>query len=456
MRNLKKLLGFMVVLMVVITSLCSVSFADDIQYSENLIPTMTSNTAPSGIVSASDSWSNTPAWKAFDKVNVYSMYASGTYNYYAWGTQKTYGWLAYEFTTPQVITKYTLAAYTRYNNNPKNWTFEAWDGTQWIVLDTQKNITSWTTAKKEFDFSNSVAYLKYRINVSSSTGSSNTVNLAIVELEMIGSPAPQIPAPTNLTAEADSNKVTLTWDSVEGATSYNIKRGTISGQYDTIIPLTPTTTDQAITFEDTGLTNGTTYYYVVSTIVNGIEGPNSIEVAATPMQVIPLPPTNLIAEAGNKTVKLVWNPVENATGYNVKRATTPDGEFQTIALNLPSNSFIDSGLENDTTYYYVVSVIVSGVESPDSNVAPATPFAPVIVGNNAILEITMLNGAIKEYDLTAGEIRDFLMWYDSRSDGIGTAYYIFTNKGIVSPFLNKSEFIPFDKILYFEVKEYAS
>ncbi len=453
MRNMKKLLGFMVVLMVVITSLCSVSFAEDVQYSENLIPTMTSDTAPSGIVTASSFYTKTQPYKAFDKVN---MYSAGTSYYYCWGTAKTYGWLAYEFVSPQTITKYTITGNNRYNSNPKNWTFEAWDGTQWIVLDTQQNISSWTTVKKEFYFNNSIAYLKYRVNVSSSTGSSNTVNLAIVELEMMGPPVAQIPAPTNLIAQADSNKVTLTWDSVEGATAYNVKRGTISGQYDTIIPFTPTTTDSSITYEDTGLTNGTTYYYVVSAIVNGIESLNSIEVAATPMQVIPLPPTNLIADAGDEEVTLCWNPVENALGYNVKRATTPDGEYITIAANVQSNSFIDSGLTNDTTYYYVVSVIVGGVESPDSNVAPATPTAPVIVSNNAILEITILNGAIKEYDLTAAEIQDFLIWYDSRSDGIGKAYYTFTNKGIVSPFLNKSEFIPFDKILYFEVNEYAS
>ena len=48
-----------------------------------------------------------------------------------------------------------------------------------------------------------------------------------------------------------------------------------------------------------------------------------------------------------------------------------------------------------------------------------------------------------------------LTWYDTKSDGIGKAYYTFINKGIVSPFLKKSEYIPFDKILSFEVNEYA-
>ena len=264
------------------------------------------------------------------------------------------------------------------------------------------------------------------------------------------------PAPTNLTAEANSGEVNLTWNAVEGATSYKVKRGTISGQYDTTIPYIPTTTGSSIMFTDDGIENGTTYYYVVSALINGLDGPNSIEVSATSMQTIPLPPTNLTAEAGNGQVTLKWDLVENATGYNVKRASTSGGQYDTFSLNVQSPPFVDTGVTNGNTYYYTVSVIVNGVESPDSNVEPATPKAPVIVGNNAILEITMLNGAIKEYDLTPGELQDFLTWYDSKSDGIGKAYYIFINKGIVKPFLNKTEYIPFDKILSFEVNEYAA
>ncbi|QNU67098.1 hypothetical protein EHE19_000640 [Ruminiclostridium herbifermentans] len=423
---------------------------------------MSSNTAPSGIASASNYTSQTPPYKAFDKNYMYFENSE----YYAWGTTSTTGWLAYEFDSAQIINKYTITNDVSNLRTPKpcsamsprNWTFEAWDVDQWIVLDTQTNITTWTNAvKKEFTFNNSTPYKKYRINISANGGNTgNSVNLAIGELEMMGPPPAQIPAPTNLTATAESQKITLSWNEVEGATKYYVKRGTISGQYDTIFPFIPTTTDSAIIFVNEELSNGTTYYYVVCAEVNGIESPNSVEVAATPMQVIPLPPTNLTAEAGDRSVKLYWNPVENADGYIVKCGSTPDGEFNTIADNVTSNSFIHKELTNGTTYYYVVSVIVDGVESPDSNVASATPQPEVLINYNAILEITMHNGTIKEYDLTASEIQDFLVWYDSRSDGIGKAYYTFINKGIVSPFLNKTEYIPFDKILYFVVNEYSA
>ena len=84
-------------------------------------------------------------------------------------------------------------------------------------------------------------------------------------------------APSNLKAIPGNSVVDLSWDAVEGATSYIVKRSlTPGGPYDTI------TTSSAITYTDTNVTNGTTYYYVVSAINAGGESPNSNEVSATP------------------------------------------------------------------------------------------------------------------------------------------------------------------------------
>lgn len=83
-------------------------------------------------------------------------------------------------------------------------------------------------------------------------------------------------APTNLTATAGISKVNLSWAAVDGAISYNIKRSTtVGGPYTTIAA------NSAITYIDTNVTNGTTYYYVVSAVANGIESLNSNEVPVT-------------------------------------------------------------------------------------------------------------------------------------------------------------------------------
>src|SRR5439155_12720977 len=80
---------------------------------------------------------------------------------------------------------------------------------------------------------------------------------SFVQLGTAGPPA----APANVTATAGNGQVTLGWNASGGATSYNVKRSTTSGgPYSTVA--SPTTTG----YTDTGLTNGTTYYYVVSAV----------------------------------------------------------------------------------------------------------------------------------------------------------------------------------------------
>jgi hypothetical protein len=158
------------------------------------------------------------------------------------------------------------------------------------------------------------------------------------------------------------------------------------------------------------------------------------------------------ATPGDEMVTLKWNIIEGATGYNVKRSLAAGGPYDIIKTLSGVNEYPDSGLNNGTTYYYVVSAIVSGTESSNSNEVSATPTA---IGNSGILELTMTNGQVKEYELTATELDAFLTWYDGRSGGTGKAYYVFVKKSNIAPFLSRKEYISFDKISSFEVKEYA-
>ena len=82
-------------------------------------------------------------------------------------------------------------------------------------------------------------------------------------------------------------------------TSYKIYRSTTAGA-ETFLNSTASTS-----FNDTGLTTGTTYFYKVSA-VNAIgEGPQSVEVAATPAGV-PAAPA-ITATAGSSSVALSWS-----------------------------------------------------------------------------------------------------------------------------------------------------
>ena len=92
-------------------------------------------------------------------------------------------------------------------------------------------------------------------------------------------------APATLTATPDNGQAILTWPAYTGATSYNIKRATVSGGPYTIVSGAGAVT--APSFTDTGLSNGTTYYYVVTSVNAAGESVSSPEAAVTPAAVGP-------------------------------------------------------------------------------------------------------------------------------------------------------------------------
>jgi cellulose 1,4-beta-cellobiosidase len=127
---------------------------------------------------------------------------------------------------------------------------------------------------------------------------------------------------------------------------------------------------------DTGLTNGTTYYYVVVAVNAAGTSPNSAQVSATP-SAPPAAPTNVQAAAGNAQVTLTWNASAGATSYTVQRSTTSGGPYATVpgGSGLAGTSFVDTGLTNGTTYYYVVIAVNGAGSSPNSAQVSATPTA---------------------------------------------------------------------------------
>jgi fibronectin type 3 domain-containing protein len=175
--------------------------------------------------------------------------------------------------------------------------------------------------------------------------------------------------PTGLQATAGNAQITLIWTASTGATSYHLKRATTTGG-----PYAQIATPTAATFTDTALTNGTKYFYVVSAVNSSGESANSAEASATPtaQATIPAAPTGLQATAGNAQVSLSWSASTGATSYHLKRATTTGGPYTQIAAPTVT-TFTDSALTNGTTYYYVVSALNSAGESANSAQASATP-----------------------------------------------------------------------------------
>jgi Glycoside hydrolase family 44 len=83
-------------------------------------------------------------------------------------------------------------------------------------------------------------------------------------------------APAGLTATAGTGQVSLTWTASRGATSYSVKRSTASGG-----PYMQIGTANTISYVDTSVTQGTTYYYVVTASNSSGQSGDSNQASAT-------------------------------------------------------------------------------------------------------------------------------------------------------------------------------
>ena len=190
-------------------------------------------------------------------------------------------------------------------------------------------------------------------------------------------------APTNIRASAGDNQVTVSWDSVAGATSYNVYYGTATGVTTASTKVTGATSPNAIS----GLLNGTTYFFVVTAVNGNGESVVSFEASALPTATPPpAAPSLTSATAGNAQVTLVWGAVTGATSYNVYHGTAA-GVTKTTGIKSTgvTSPYAVTGLTNGTPYFFIVTAQGAGGESAASNERSATPTAPAAAFSQADL-----------------------------------------------------------------------
>jgi len=136
-------------------------------------------------------------------------------------------------------------------------------------------------------------------------------------------------APVGLTATASNSLVALSWNTVSGATSYNVKRSVVSGGPYTLLSSGLTVTN----YTDFVVTNGTTYYYVVFAVNNGCDSTNSIQVSATPNQRIV--PALYGASITNGQFGFWINTNNTGTNYTLMASTNLTSWIPIFTTNLP-------------------------------------------------------------------------------------------------------------------------
>lgn len=151
----------------------------------NLIPPMTSNTTPSGVVSASaELASSGSAWKAFNGT------VSSWEDRWFLETFLSGSWLMYQFDIPTVVSAYEIYPVIGDNGleiprSPKDFKlFGKNEGTEWVELDARIGITDWTGGvPKRFSFQNKNEYQYYQLSIIANNGDKA---LEIGELKMFG------------------------------------------------------------------------------------------------------------------------------------------------------------------------------------------------------------------------------------------------------------------------------
>lgn len=172
----------------------------------------------------------------------------------------------------------------------------------------------------------------------------------------------QLTTPANFNAVAGNGEVSLSWSSVANATGYTLE---VSTDQTTWTDLGTVTYDGTSTsYTNTGLTNGTPYYYRVKATASGYVDSAYSEDAATPQSGVTqlTQPTGLEWSPSPTQIILTYNAIDaNADNVAIQRSTTSGSGFGTIAtISRALTTYTDTPPTPGTRYYYQIIANGSG------------------------------------------------------------------------------------------------
>lgn len=185
---------------------------------------------------------------------------------------------------------------------------------------------------------------------------------------------PALQAPGGVSTLSSDGQITINWNRVEGATSYNV-------YFSTSPNVTPANGTKAggiaeTSYTHTGLKNNSMYYYIVTAVKATEESLPSGETGARPNASLPAVPTGVAASGGDGKITVRWTAVPGAKSYNIYCATAPGNARAKKGKNISgikTTSYQDADVKKKTMYFYVVTAVNDAGESPASGESGAMP-----------------------------------------------------------------------------------
>ncbi len=282
---------------------------------------------------------------------------------------------------------------------------------KWYVLG-----ETTSTSYKDYDVTSGETYI---YGVTALDASGNNGEIAYDQITFNGSSSggggggstSKPNTPTGVKATAGSSSISVTWNSVSGATSYNIYRSTsASGSY------SYQTSVYSTSYTDYNVNAGTTYYYKVSAENSAGESSMSSYASAKiassgggdnpgggTTNYEPCPPTNVKC-SGSTKISISWNAATGSgcgtpTSYTVYRFDgTPNASpsWVSIASNITSKSYTDNAPHPGENKYIVTATNSEGTSAnsypaTSSNIKLKAPVVKSVYGSQMGLDVTIEN-----------------------------------------------------------------
>ncbi|WP_114778443.1 LamG-like jellyroll fold domain-containing protein [Botryobacter ruber] len=226
----------------------------------------------------------------------------------------------------------------------------------------------------------------------------------------------ELVAPTLASAinPGDVTKVTLSWRDLNGelGSKYIVERkidGTET-EFQPIGEITEYVAGGTVTFVDDVYDRATYRVKTLSYDEEEFKYSATLDVVRDAAATPPASLTGLVVSA--KILRLNWNAGTNARSYNLKRALSPEGPFETIVPATTQLTFLDENLEPNTTYYYTVTSLNTAGESENATIlelrtnellAPTAVQSPRIASGDAKVTLTWEFQYDVTYDILRSE-----------------------------------------------------